>query len=144
MASAGKMPSRTRERRGASVANQRLAPNGRAAIPPVNRHTIGKVLGILRRASKGWNAPVMALEAAEHGDPFRTLIGCILSLRTRDETTAEAVPRLFARASTPQAMLSLGGETHALPATDKAEVRKNWRTGRKRRRSEKKPGHFSG
>lgn len=50
----------------------------------------------------------MALEAAEHGDPFRTLIGCILSLRTRDETTAEAAPRLFAHAAAPQAMLELG------------------------------------
>jgi endonuclease-3 len=69
---------------------------------------VGRVLIILRRASAGWNAPVMALEAAEHGDPFRTLIGCILSLRTRDETTAEAVPRLFARAASPQAMLDLG------------------------------------
>jgi endonuclease-3 len=80
----------------------------RARIAPVTRQTVGRVLKILRRASAGWNAPVMALEAAEHGDPFRTLIGCILSLRTRDETTAEAVPRLFARAASPQAMLDLG------------------------------------
>jgi endonuclease-3 len=45
--------------------------------------------------------------AAEKRDPFRTLIGCILSLRTKDETTAIAAPRLFARASTPAAMLEL-------------------------------------
>lgn len=50
----------------------------------------------------------MALEAAEHGDPFRTLIGCVLSLRTRDETTAGATARLFAHAATAQAMLGLG------------------------------------
>jgi hypothetical protein len=143
MASAGKMPSRKRTRRGAPVANQRLARNGAAAIAPVNARTVGKVLGILRRASKGWNAPVMALEAAEHGDPFRTLIGCILSLRTRDETTAKAVPRLFAQASTPHAMLSLGGETNAAPAEQKAEVRKNRRTPGNRRRSEKRSGHLS-
>lgn len=74
----------------------------------VGRRTVGRLLKILRRAAPGWNAPVMALEAAEHGDPFRTLIGCILSLRTRDETTAEAAPRLFAQAAAPQAMLELG------------------------------------
>jgi len=55
----------------------------------------------------------MALEAAEHGDPFRVLIGCILSLRTRDETTAEAAPRLFAAAAAPQAMLALGEDAIA-------------------------------
>jgi len=55
----------------------------------------------------------MALEAAEHGDPFRVLIGCILSLRTRDETTAEAAPRLFAAAAGPQAMLALGEDAIA-------------------------------
>ena len=57
----------------------------------------------------------MALEAAEHGDPFRVLIGCILSLRTRDETTAVAVPRLFAEAAAPQAMLALGEERDRAP-----------------------------
>ncbi len=81
---------------------------GRSRIESVDRRTVGRMLRILRLAAKGWNAPVMALEAAEHGDPFRVLIGCILSLRTRDETTAEAAPRLFAEASTPQAMLDLG------------------------------------
>jgi endonuclease III len=74
----------------------------------VNCSTIGAVLKILRRASAGWNAPVIALEAIEHRDPFRTLIGCILSLRTRDETTAEATKRLFERAATAGSMLELG------------------------------------
>src|ERR1700758_4770987 len=81
---------------------------GRSRIEPVDRRTVGRMLRLLRLAAKRWNAPVMALEAAERGDPFRVLIGCILSLRTRDETTAEAAPRLFAEASTPQAMLDLG------------------------------------
>ncbi|HEY2526291.1 MAG TPA: endonuclease III [Candidatus Binataceae bacterium] len=79
----------------------------------LERRTVGRVLGILRRAAPGWNAPVMALEAAEHGDPFRVLIGCILSLRTRDETTAEAAPRLFAAAAAPSAMLVLGEDAIA-------------------------------
>ena len=81
-----------------------------SAVNPVDRQTVGRVLKLLRREAPGWNAPVMALEAAEHGDPFRVLIGCILSLRTRDETTALAVPRLFAEAAAPRAMLALGEE----------------------------------
>jgi len=44
-------------------------------------------------------------------DPFRILIGCILSLRTKDETTYPATKRLFARASTPGAMLRLRAAT---------------------------------
>ena len=43
-----------------------------------------------------------------HGrDPFRVLIGCVLSLRTRDEVSFPATERLFARARTPDAMLHL-------------------------------------
>ncbi|VAX34192.1 Endonuclease III [hydrothermal vent metagenome] len=40
-------------------------------------------------------------------DPFKVLISCILSLRTQDRTTGEASRRLFALASTPEAMASL-------------------------------------
>jgi endonuclease-3 len=91
----------------------RMADKPRSRIDAVDRRTVGRLLKLLRRAAKGWNAPVMALEAAEHGDPFRVLIGCILSLRTRDEMTAVAAPRLFAQAATPRTMLDLGEEAIA-------------------------------
>ncbi len=84
----------------------RLRP--RWARRPVDRRTASPILRILRRESAGWNAPVIALEALEHRDPFRTLVGCILSLRTRDETTAQATKRLFEHAAAPGAMLELG------------------------------------
>jgi endonuclease-3 len=74
---------------------------------PLTSTSIGRALTILRRAARGWNAPVLTLMAAEKHDPFLTLIGCILSLRTNDKTTAVAAPRLFARARTPTAMLAL-------------------------------------
>jgi endonuclease III len=74
---------------------------------PVTSRTVGRLLGILRRAAPAWNAPVLTLMAAEKRDPFLTLIGCLLSLRTKDETTAVAAPRLFARADNPAAMLAL-------------------------------------
>jgi len=41
-------------------------------------------------------------------DPFRILVGCVISLRTKDEVTYPATERLFARAATPAAMARLG------------------------------------
>lgn len=68
------------------------------------------LLRVIRKQAPTWNAPVLTLMASEKGDPFLTLIGCILSLRTKDETTAVAAPRLFARASTPEAMLEMSAD----------------------------------
>jgi endonuclease-3 len=42
----------------------------------------------------------------EQGDPFKILIGTILSARTRDENTTKVVNRLFARFKTPQELAS--------------------------------------
>jgi endonuclease-3 len=42
------------------------------------------------------------LQDSEHGDPFRILIGTILSHRTRDENTALAVENLFSIYKTPE------------------------------------------
>jgi endonuclease III len=83
------------------------------AVKPVTTKNIGRLLAIIRREAPGWNAPVLTLMAAEKRDPFLTLIGCILSLRTKDETTAIAAPRLFAQAATPQALLAMDAETIA-------------------------------
>jgi endonuclease III len=41
------------------------------------------------------------------GDPFLVLIGCIISLRTKDEVTIPACQRLFPQARTPKEMLAL-------------------------------------
>ena len=40
-------------------------------------------------------------------DPFRLLIACVISLRTKDEVTARSSARLFARAATAEALASL-------------------------------------
>jgi endonuclease-3 len=40
-------------------------------------------------------------------DPFRLLAACIISLRTKDQVTAEASARLFAQASTPATVAAL-------------------------------------
>jgi endonuclease-3 len=46
-------------------------------------------------------------------DPYRILVSCILSLRTKDEVTYPATARLFAMASGPEAMLKLTPATIA-------------------------------
>ena len=63
---------------------------------------------VLKREVPQWQEPVVGVVAKESGrDPFRILISCLLSLRTKDRTTAEASARLFALAITPAAMLKL-------------------------------------
>jgi endonuclease-3 len=44
-------------------------------------------------------------------DPFRILIGCVISLRTKDEVTYPATRRLFAKARTPAGMGKLTAAT---------------------------------
>ena len=68
---------------------------------------IHAVVRILRREVRQWQEPVVGVVARESHDPFRILIACLLSLRTRDRTTAEASQRLFALASDPSRMLRL-------------------------------------
>ena len=50
----------------------------------------------LAKAFSETAAPIMDLVAAQTRDPFRILVGTILSARTKDAVTAEAVKRLFA------------------------------------------------
>ncbi len=45
--------------------------------------------------------------AAQRRDPFRVLIACLLSLRTKDETTGPAAARLFALADTARVILGV-------------------------------------
>jgi endonuclease-3 len=65
---------------------------------------IGRVLSDLLRRAPSWNAPVDTFGNAERGDPFRVLVACILSLRTKDQVTGPAAERLFAIADTPAAL----------------------------------------
>src|SRR5919109_5344724 len=68
---------------------------------------IHAALRILRRQIQQWQEPVVGVVARESHDPFQVLIACLLSLRTKDQTTALASRRLFALASNPAAMLRL-------------------------------------
>lgn len=65
---------------------------------------IDEMIRILRREVRKMKAPVVGVIAEESNDPFRVLISCVLSLRTRDQTTEAASRRLFAIADEPQRM----------------------------------------
>jgi endonuclease-3 len=51
--------------------------------------------------------PTTLSEVERTRDPFRVLIACVISLRTKDAVTAEASARLFAVAATPSAIAAL-------------------------------------
>src|SRR5579862_7838260 len=91
----------------ASVTKTKSARRTAVRRAPLDARGGSHVLAMLRRESPKWNAPIVSFIAVQHGDPFRTLISCILSLRTKDATTAAASGRLFARAHTPEAILAL-------------------------------------
>ena len=50
---------------------------------------------------KSFDDPVVTKIALLKHDPFKILIATVLSLRTKDSTTAKACARLFAKADTP-------------------------------------------
>lgn len=63
-----------------------------------------KALAVLRREAKRWPVPFVAGLA---GDPFRVLVACLLSLRTRDAATEVAEKRLRRRARSPRGLLRI-------------------------------------
>ncbi len=73
-----------------------------------DRSDIGPILREIARMvreSKDPRATALAeLKETEEGDPFRILIGTILSQRTRDERTSLATDRLFRRFKSPKAL----------------------------------------
>ena len=70
----------------------------------VTNRNIDDVLATLRRLICRWEEPVVG---RYRHDPFTTLISCLLSLRTKDATTAAASARLFRLARTPSALRRL-------------------------------------
>jgi endonuclease-3 len=69
---------------------------------------VNRVLGTLARKIDGFELPaVEKISDSQKKDPFQILISALLSARTQDATTLAASTRLFARASTPQALSKL-------------------------------------
>src|SRR5688500_2181902 len=72
------------------------------------RFDIHHAITTLQATAPGWTETALTEVARTMGrDPFKILIGCLVSLRTKDESTVTAAARLFALAGTPEAMLQL-------------------------------------
>lgn len=65
-----------------------------------------KTLKTIEKQVKPFALPSVT-KISKHKDPYRVLVSCILSLRTKDKTTLEASSRLFHIAATPKDMLKL-------------------------------------
>src|SRR2546426_7663703 len=72
--------------------------------PPTNlqsaatiRRIIQDAAGAVERARKDDPTALQQISDSTDGDPFRVLISTVLSHRTKDQTTAAASTRLFAR-----------------------------------------------
>ena len=75
-------------------------------------HDIDACIRTLKREVRRWQEPIVGVVAkASRRDPFQILISTVLSLRTKDQTTAEASARLFRLATTPEAMVAVPRRT---------------------------------
>jgi endonuclease-3 len=68
---------------------------------------ISQIIKILRKAVRNLPTPSVTLVGKKWKSPFLVLISCILSLRTKDQTTLKASERLFALADNPSTMMKL-------------------------------------
>jgi endonuclease-3 len=70
-----------------------------------------QAMAILQAEAPQWAETALTEVARTMGrDPFKILVGTILSLRTKDETTGPAAARLFVLAGTAEEMLQLSAE----------------------------------
>jgi endonuclease-3 len=74
------------------------------------RDRISKTIEILKRNSANFKSPVVTEIAGRTKDPFKVLISCLLSLRTKDAVTWKASERLFKIADTPEKISALSLE----------------------------------
>jgi len=72
---------------------------------------IPKVIKILKQVNASFTIPAVTQISNKSSSPFMVLISCILSLRTKDNTTAQASERLFRLAKTPETMIRLSNRT---------------------------------
>ncbi len=71
------------------------------------KSNIRQIVYTLREATKHLPDPSVTMVGKKWKSPFLVLISCLLSLRTKDETTLPASERLFKLADSPSGMLRL-------------------------------------
>lgn len=83
----------------------------RALRAPRRRNSVDVIMRTLAKAIDGMELPAIEkISDAHQTDPFKILIGTLLSARTQDATTHAASTRLFRAARTPRAMAKLSVE----------------------------------
>src|SRR5512133_985147 len=81
----------------------------------MDQQTIHTAISILQEEYRSWKTPAVTIVAQCGRSPFKVLVSCIISLRTKDEITALASQRLFEIAGTP-------GEMKDLPVEEVARL----------------------
>lgn len=76
-------------------------------MPRMKDDEIHRVIALLREEYRSWQTPAVTIISECDHSPFKVLVSCIISLRTKDEVTAAASARLFARAGSPAEMQEL-------------------------------------
>ena len=74
---------------------------------PVSARVVERVMRTLAREIDGMELPAIEKISAAHKDPFKILIGTLLSARTQDAATHAASTRLFRAARSPKSMAAL-------------------------------------
>ncbi len=72
----------------------------------MNVFPFDKVIGHLEEYY-GEDVPALTRMAAQRRDPFLVLVACLLSLRTKDEVTDQAMARLLTRATRPEEVVAV-------------------------------------
>jgi len=67
---------------------------------------IVKTLALIRKQIRSFTVPIVT-SVAYQNDPYKVLISCLLSLRTKDSTTAQVSRELFKVAHSPKKMIQL-------------------------------------
>jgi endonuclease-3 len=73
----------------------------------MKKYNFAKTIAKIRRVVRPFRTTAVTAVAEKSRDPFRVLISCLISLRTKDEVTDAASNRLFVKADTPAKMLEL-------------------------------------
>ena len=74
----------------------------------IENNEISQVLKLIKSKTKSFENPIVTEIGEKTNSPFHVLISCMLSLRTRDETTGKISANLFNKANKPDEILQLG------------------------------------
>jgi endonuclease-3 len=73
-------------------------------------HEIHAAIAMLREMYSSWQTPAVTIVAQCGRSPFKVLVSCIISLRTKDEVTALASARLFEQGDSPDSVVRLSAD----------------------------------